>query len=568
MRRVIGVAVCLSLVAIGYVPESLSGLQDDPNTKLSDTVETGLQTDEDALEETDLGPYGFRVEWIEWDSGFRGTDLQIGDRIVGFDDLRYDRSTRKEMIHQSIGGSAEAQYWEKRGARDGTRVVLHVWRKGKSLSIEGPLRAERFYYSGDQKRAIAPGGPDTIRTDGFSSSWPSWYERRVADAVRVLDRGFRQGSFDSRMLLAAHIDEKPRVDYLVEHYPGPFAEQVRQDWQRVHDVLLGPEREFTDQDLEYRSLGERRAAAIKAIADDARRRFLAEHETQTVAAFPAIDPIAGDLARVTGKVVVLPELDSRSWISEAGHGYLVAGDRQRGLYFVDSRSEPMMRVLMAQLRYHELVSPELDETYLVIGRIRPAPMMRIVSGNAASGLEVEVIASTVGGAMFVDAQVLEGGKSPFAGQESLSFLGVTAPDPDASPSQVVDAAMTALKVGDQKAWGVLFASWYLSDYGNGRVFFGADYYRQPPHDDWVRARRQVLGDVYDINVVDEGLVQRVLTGKEFRGAPVVDQVEVEVEHIGKFPEGYRHFTNVNVRRVWQLQRVDGGPWRITSRRAL
>ena len=573
MSRVIKVAVCVALVAVGWVSASLSGLpsgrdQDDHNTKLSDTVETGLQTDEDSPEVTDLGPYGFRVEWIEWDSGFRGTDLRIGDRIVGVDDLRYDRSRRKEMIRQAIGGYAESQYWKKRGTRDGTRVSLHVWRKGKILSIEGPLRAERFYYTPDMKPAIAPGGPDRIRTDGFSSSWPSWYERRVADAVRVLDRGFRQGSFDSRMLLAAHLDEKPRVDYLVEHYPGRFAERVQQDWQRVHDVLLGPEHELTDKDLEYRTLGEQRAAAIKGIADEVRRRFLAEHEAETVAAFPAVDPIAGDLTRVAGKVVVLPELGGRSWISEAGHGYLVAGERQRGFYFVDSRSAPMMRVLMAQIRYHELVSPKLDETYLLIGRIKPEPMMRIVSGRAVSGLEVEVMAATVGGAMFVDVQVVEGGESPFAGQETLLTLGVTAPGRDASPSQVIDAAITALKVGDQAAWGALFAPWYLSIYDASRVFFGPDYYREPPNDDWVRARRQILGNVYDINVVDEGPVQRVMTGKEFRGAPVVDQVEVEVEHIGKFPEGYRHFINVNVRRVWKLQRVDGGPWRITSRRAI
>jgi hypothetical protein len=78
----------------------------------------------------------------------------------------------------------------------------------------------------------------------------------------------------------------------------------------------------------------------------------------------------------------------------------------------------------------------------------------------------------------------------------------------------------------------------------------------------------ILDKVYDVEIVDEGLVQQMTTGKEFKGAPIVEQVLVEVEHIGKFAEGYRPFTGVDVRRVWALQRVDGGPWRITERRGI
>lgn len=78
----------------------------------------------------------------------------------------------------------------------------------------------------------------------------------------------------------------------------------------------------------------------------------------------------------------------------------------------------------------------------------------------------------------------------------------------------------------------------------------------------------ILDRVYHVNVVDEGIVHRVTTGKEFPGAPVIEEVEVEVEHIGKFPEGYRPFTSVDVKRLWKLQRVNGGPWRIVTRRAI
>jgi hypothetical protein len=263
-------------------------------------------------------------------------------------------------------------------------------------------------------------------------------------------------------------------------------------------------------------------------------------------------------------------MTNRDWISEGGHGYLVAGDRSRGYYFVDSRSPEMVRVLTASYRYQEQVSPKIDETYTLIGRITGNPSLRYLGDYAVTGLEVEVIAATVGdGAMFVDVSVVDDKKkeSRFAGQETLTALGVKPPGPRATPSQVMEAAFTALKIGDQEVWGQLFAPWYFSYYSPGRASFWPQWYRDVP-DDWVRARRLILDKVYDVEVVDEGLVQRVSDGKEFPGVPVIEQVDVEVEHIGKFAEGYRPFTGVDVKRVWTLQRVDGGPWRIIDRRGI
>ena len=44
---------------------------------------------------------------------------------------------------------------------------------------------------------------------------------------KVLDRGWTQQQIDSRVDLVAHLAEKQRVDFLVAHYPGPFAESVK-----------------------------------------------------------------------------------------------------------------------------------------------------------------------------------------------------------------------------------------------------------------------------------------------------------------------------------------------------
>ncbi len=107
-------------------------------------------------------PYGFRVSWIRWDSEFRGTKLRIGDRIIGLDGTRYSLATRPTGGGTGVGQWNEPFTWKKRGAGDGTKITLTVWRKGKTFEVSAKLRAERFYYSKNGKRALAPGGPDPL----------------------------------------------------------------------------------------------------------------------------------------------------------------------------------------------------------------------------------------------------------------------------------------------------------------------------------------------------------------------------------------------------------------------
>lgn len=566
--------VALTLIA-GCVPKSVSNLVhvkglggNSGPSSTTGSVLTGIKTDEDAPEEMDLGPYGYRVTWIAWDSPFRSTELRIGDRIVGDNDRHYRRADRKQLLQYAIGSWGESQYWEKRGAHAGKRVMLHVWRRGKLLDIQGKLADEHIYHTKDDKRALAPGGPADLVNDGFGSAWSSWYEKRVREWSIALDGGWRRNTFTTRTLLEAHREEKKRVDYLVAHYPGPMADATLRDWTHVRDLLLGPERRITKKDLEYRTLGDQRAMQIAAAAKAARKAFLAAHKNDVIDAFPTVDPIRGDLTQVVGKIVVLPQLGPRDWIVEAGHGYLIAGDAHRGYYFVDSRSPAMDQVLTAQYRYQEQVSPKIRDTYAIIGRVRQDPEMHALGSESVTGLGLEVIAVTVGDAMFVRTTQKAGDEVAFAGQKQLSTVGVPPVSAKATPRKVMQAAIAALKIGNKDAWKKLFARWKLSIYGTGRIHFDPTYYAGVPARDWVRARRLILGDVYDLNVVDVGLVHRLTKGDEFPGAPKIEEVDVEVEAVGKFPEGYRPFNDVRVNRVWKLQRVNGGPWRIVTWRGI
>ena len=82
-------------------------------------ITTGLQT----THMIDADPPGFRVTWIRWDSGFRGSGLKIGDRIIAIDGQKITPPDNKDKlggwIMTMIGQSGEARGWAVKGAKEG-----------------------------------------------------------------------------------------------------------------------------------------------------------------------------------------------------------------------------------------------------------------------------------------------------------------------------------------------------------------------------------------------------------------------------------------------------------------
>lgn len=528
-------------------------------------IRTGIETA--AMLGSD--PPGFRVTWIRWDSGFRGTDLRIGDRIVAINGERYVKPTKREelqrLLPKAIGGHAEQDFWKQRNARDGTEVELTVERRAASgngvetVKVRGSVRAARWYGE-SSKRRLGPGGPYTLERDGFADTWATWYDQRLREWERILDLGWSQ-QINSRAVLASHMEQKARVDFLLKKFPGPFAKAVEADWTKVRDSLVGRRYEIAEKDLEYRRRGEQRAGEIAATATKARDAFLALVKADTIVPFPVVDPIRGDRKSVTNKVVVLPEIGMRNWVSEGGHGYFVVSDR--GSYFVDVTKPELRRMFDAQFRYRKYVTPKLDETYAFIGRIQPDPKVVVVGGRAAAGLEIVPIAVTIGKALFVDLTVVKDNASPFAGEEALHVSTMPRLKDSATPREVMTAFFSALKLGEEATWKELFATWWAEDWKEEGLLY-RPFYRPKLDDEWIRARRHILASVYDATVVYVGNPKRIAKGTEFAKAPVIDEVLVEVDHVGKFDGEYRAFSDINVHRVWKLQRRDGGPWRITG----
>ncbi|HKX39421.1 MAG TPA: hypothetical protein VJN20_12255 [Burkholderiales bacterium] len=537
-----------------------------------DNLRSGLGTDN--MLEAD--PPALRVTWIAWDSGFRGSGLEVGDQIIAVEGAALARPAGipelQRLIRELPGGLDESQAFAAKGLKDGSPLRLTIRRRrypGEgwlTQEIAGKVLLERAYSYASGRRAMGPAGPDGLANDGFDATWSGWYEKRVLDWTRALDQSWGRTLSDTRMALKPHMEAKPRVDFVSEKYPGPFADAVRADWEAVHARLAGTRYTLPADALDYRQLGEQRAKVVAAAAAAAWQDFRDQRAAEIIPAFPSVNPLRDDCSKLAGKLVVLPPIAPRDWLVSIDATFLSAV--QDGYWYFAPLASPAMRRLYGALnRYRRFVSPDIREEIALVGRILPEPRMMAARGRTAAGLEVEPLAALVGGAMFVD--LTAGDEPPFAGEAELKKHSSGVPADSASPREVLEALGAALKAGDQDTWNALFADWRLVVGGERPLYYAFSPYTRGSRDEhWVASRRFMLDKVCDVRVSWTDDARLVLRGDEFEGAPRIEEVRAEIEHVGLFDGEQRAFCVLGLHRSWTLQRRDGGPWRIASHQGI
>jgi hypothetical protein len=274
--------------------------------------------------------------------------------------------------------------------------------------------------------------------------------------------------------------------------------------------------------------------------------------------------------QLAGRVVELSGLTQRNLRSDAGHPWFIAGDPRSGFYFLDAETPEVQRFFDAQLAYQRAVSPELRERYRLFGEVLPEPRMLVVDGRAEAGLSLRLLGAVVDDTVFVDLRAEPSHPGAFAGQAlTEGASSITVPD-EAAPEAVLDACFEALKLGHPDAWRALFADWRAERLSSGHVHFNASV---PTGEstflrEWESARRLLANDVCGVKRVRVHPVTVLLEGTEFEGAPSVRECRIEVEHVGRFDGEYRSFKDFRLHRVWVLQSLEGGPWRILEARGL
>ncbi|AKQ66821.1 hypothetical protein A176_003733 [Myxococcus hansupus] len=542
---------------------------------MHDELRSGLRTDA----RYDDVPFHVDVAWIAWDSGFRGSGLRIGDRILEIDGQPVvkppDLDTWRRTVPFLLGQYAEAKTWAQQGRKEGDEVRLRIARRREpgdgweEHAFVGVLRHERIWSLAETSRPIiGPGGPERLGRDGFDESWLGWMDKCVLEWERLLDGSFGiwRTSRGTRMEFARHLERKPRVDHLVEHFPGPLATAMRDDWEMVRECLEGQLVTLPAHALDFRTRGEASVKDIGLQATSAWQALLAARAEETLGAFPTVDPFRGDRSAVTGKLVSLPQVTQREWLMDMGKAYL-AWSQSGAWVFCPVESPAMKRLFAALHRYQKRVTPSVRIDISLLGRILPDPRLLAGSGRAVAGLEVEPVAALIGGAVCVDVSDTREGGPFFAGEASLTHEALGAPADDASPREILEAMVAAVKHGDQATWNDLFADWRAVPDGQRPIYYPVWTWNSRDSE-WMRSRRLLLDKVLDARVHWMGDVNVVIRGDEAPGVPRIEEVELELDHVGLFEGEARTFNSVEVKRHWRFQRRNGGPWRIVSHQSL
>src|SRR5687767_6853716 len=178
-----------------------------------------------------------RVRWIDWDSGFRGSGLRVGDRVLGEMGERYTAETDRHG--RVLGAHSEGQRWDQLGLRAGDPVLLLVERDGQTLTLTGRLDEQRSFRDTAGKPLLGEGGPTRYAKDGFDYDWFAWYNQFQDLAKAVLSGWDYIMGYDTRKLREQVEPFRLRVDFLAQHYPGPFARAVSEDFVAMLAMLAG-----------------------------------------------------------------------------------------------------------------------------------------------------------------------------------------------------------------------------------------------------------------------------------------------------------------------------------------
>lgn len=524
--------------------------------------------------ESSKRPFGYSVEWMEWDSDFRNRGLQYGDIIIGVNEKMYTEENKNAENTKAIGGYLEATFFEESGWNLQQPVVLRIVRDEVTIEISGLLRKQRTYFDKDNRPLLGAKGPVRMSNDGFSSAWASWYERLTHHLTLFLDdKRWERSAIDNRRILAEHKEWKTRIDFLCAKYPGGFADTVLADWKLVEQILEGCHyNDITAETLEYRAIGAKRVAAVQELSKTAKEAFIRNISAESIVAFPAVNPVKDDIEKVAGKKIVLPVITFENFINDLGKTYAVIGNANDGYYFIHLNS-PEMDVFFRTLFYYKAqVTPDVEERYGFIGEVLNEPVILMYHAKPVAGVMVKVIAGMAGNDnVFIDLTLpVTDKKVIFSGQEELVLFAAPPLNESASAEEVVKAMIYYIKVGDMDAWRKLFANWQIYTDWDGPPYIDMTYWMPEENyqNTWEKSRHLILNSVYDARIVYKTNMQTVVKENPAAGVPRVEQIKVLIDHIGFFDGQYRSFSSLVVHRKWVLQRLNDGPWKIRELQGL
>jgi hypothetical protein len=339
-------------------------------------------------------------------------------------------------------------------------------------------------------------------------------------------------------------------------------------WHQVEVNLQGQLWPSDAIDLSYRDAAKERREQLRAAAKSEHQAYATAQAETLTAAFPAPDPYETEAGSIEGRLVCIDRVSPRNMRNDGVQAWYILGDRSQGWYFLDVYSPEVVRMWDAILAYQRQVTPFLGESYTFYLRLSEEPMMRGQDGDeVAMGFKTRLVAAFIGGELFI--QDLESEQPKVAGNDILQGTAMPPLAEDASPEEVAERRIAAVKLLRQDVWEDLFADWTVSeDMASKPIFLPYGLGDNEKRSGWEDSQKRLFSDVLDVKVLSSSEVYTVLPGDPTDDTPHVEACEVIIEHVGEVDGEYRSFKDSWLTHQWRLQRKDGGPWRLVHPRAL
>ncbi|MEM6552627.1 MAG: hypothetical protein AAF750_10940 [Planctomycetota bacterium] len=293
-----------------------------------------------------------------------------------------------------------------------------------------------------------PDGPRKIELDDAG-----YYLKQFEDYAKSLKGEKGEFTRGSRIALQ-------KVSDLRKKYPGdPQVEALFSRARTAARLLQGVTLEIKPEMLAYRGQAVKNAERLGEVSVAAWESFRAEVAAQEGAILkplPAPSPEEVLMDELVGKPVILDGVrypdDLFPYYSRQ---FIAIGKPSTGFYFVDVSARPFIGAYEAVRRYERRISNDIPAEWTVVGEIVGAQAMvpepgEVKVGAAYTGWIVKPRAIYVPGKVFAfaDDEHEEGGR--FAGEDRLAEIfadqyTVKAVAPDASPADLIDTFVTALK---------------------------------------------------------------------------------------------------------------------------
>lgn len=500
---------------------------------------------------------GFEVEWLQWFSHFRKTDLDVGYLITEIDGVNVERfMDDNNSLLPAPTLYNEATYWETNTFQKerSLRIVAH--KKGKRIIVEASLAESQNYRQG-VRSTLGPDGPFRDERESFHESWGVWYEALIKKLGYLFNDCWKRKSFNNTVEMELLFQEQERMEMLLEKYPNTMTKVLYGDYQRAIELLRPKKIPFSSVDLSYRTIQDKIQQECRKRAQEkwhGERAVLKNKLTTNVIRL-------NDLEDNTDSVFVQTKgLSYQNSIEDLGKGYFMLGDERQGFNYIAMNGPKMTLFYDVFLKYKSEVNPKVLDKFQFVGKVVNNPRMLSYRNKQYDCLEIEPIFVLAGDKeCFVDLTSRNPPK--FEGEELTDDIILKKPEISEGPESFLLYYFELVKRGYRAQWEGCYSEMVINDY-MGELYVSPAFCPESKfYTIWQEMRKQILTQIAHVEIKEIEPLENPENSNMFNS---FEAVTIWVDYFQEGTGTFEVFKDLTVHRGWTLTNIDREGWKING----